>query len=60
MPVSFDLPGAAVATGLSEYTLREAIRKRDLIVNYYGTKPLILRDELQRFVADLPTERKRS
>jgi len=60
MPVSFDLPGAAVATGLSEYTLREAIRKGDLIVNYYGTKPLILRDELQRFVADLPTERKRS
>ena len=59
MPVSYDMAGAALATGLSQRELRRAIAVGDLIVHYRGTKPLILRDELLEFVRSLPTERKR-
>lgn len=40
-PVSFDIPGAAMATGLSETTLRDAVRRGDLAAHYSGTKPVI-------------------
>lgn len=53
-PVSFDIPGAALATGLSERTLRRYIQAGDIAVRFSGTKPLIERDELAAFVASLP------
>jgi len=56
-PVSYDLPGAAAATGVSERTIRDAIARGDLIAHYLGRKPLVMRDELADWVSALPTER---
>ena len=56
-PVSYDLPGAAAATGVSERTIRDAIRRGDLTAHYLGKKPLVMRDELADWVSALPTER---
>jgi len=58
--VSFDIPGAALATGLSETTLRDAVRRGDLAAHYSGTKPVIDRDELRAFIRALPSEKRRS
>ena len=57
-PVSYDIPGAALATGLSASRLREYIANGDLAVHYSGTKPVVLRDELAEFIAALPSEKK--
>lgn len=54
-PVSFDIPGAALATGLGERTIRQYIQAGAITVRYSGTKPLIERDELAAFVAALPS-----
>lgn len=59
VPVSYDIPGAALATGLSERTLRDYVRKGDLAVHYSGTKPVIEREELRAFILALPSERPR-
>ena len=59
-PVSYDIPGAALATGLSERTLRDYIRNGDLAAHYSGTKPVIDRDELRDFIRALPSEKRRS
>lgn len=56
--VSFDQAGAAAATGLSERTIRDAIRNGDLIAHYLGKKPVILRDDLAEWISSLPTERR--
>lgn len=58
-PVSYDIPGAALATGLSETTLRDAVRRGDLAAHYSGTKPVIEREELRAFIQALPAERPR-
>lgn len=58
VPVSYSIPGAALATGLSESALRRYIRAGELAVRFSGTKPLIERDELAAFVAALPTEKR--
>ena len=57
VPVSYSIPGAALATGLSESALRRYIRAGDLAVRFSGTKPLIERDELVAFVRSLPMEK---
>lgn len=54
-PVSYDIPGAVLATGLSESALRRYIHAGAIAVRYSGTKPLIERDELAAFVAALPS-----
>jgi len=59
-PVSYDIPGAALATGLSASRLREYIARGDLAVHYSGTKPVIDRDELRDFIRALPSEKRRS
>lgn len=53
--VSFDLDGAARACGLSRRELQRAIATGDLTAHYRGRKPLIRRDDLDEFVASLPT-----
>lgn len=58
-PVSYDIPSAALATGLSETTLRDAVRRGDLAALYSGTKLVIEREELQAFIRALPSERPR-
>lgn len=57
-PVSFDIPGAALATGLSASRLREYIARGDLAVHYSGTKPVIEREELRAFILSLPSTRR--
>lgn len=56
-PVSYDIPGAVLASSLSERELRRAIAAGDLVVHYRGRKPLITHDELRAFIEALPTER---
>ncbi|QCB93336.1 helix-turn-helix domain-containing protein [Cellulomonas shaoxiangyii] len=61
--VSYDLRGAAEATGLGETTIREAIETGDLIAHYAGrrnSKPVIRAVDLDEWVASLPTSRKRT
>jgi hypothetical protein len=58
--VSYDLKGAVEATGLSESVIRAAVRNRDLVANYYGTKPVFRAIELDRWIASLPTEKPES
>lgn len=61
--VSADLPTAAVAAGVSETTLREAIEVGDLTAHYVGrkaTKPVVTADDLHAWVSSLPTERRRA
>lgn len=58
--VSYDLPGAEKATGISEYTIRDAVKKGSLVAHYAGekaTKPIFRAVELDEWVASLPTER---
>lgn len=54
-PISYDLDGAATATGVSDRTLRNAIASGDLVAHYIGRKPVILRDDLADYVRALPT-----
>lgn len=57
--VSYDVPGAAAASGLGETTLRTAIAKDELVVHYYGTKPVIRAVDLDDWIRSLPTEKPR-
>jgi hypothetical protein len=57
--VSFDLPGAVAACGLSDKTIRKAIADGDLVAHYYGTKPVIVAADLAEWIESLPTERAR-
>jgi len=62
--VSFDLEGAALATGVSEDTIRRAWNAGDLEAHYPTVegraikKPLIAADELRRWVLAGAVERK--
>jgi hypothetical protein len=57
-PVSYDLAGAAAATGLSERTIRDAIASSDLIAHYSGTKPVLRVADLDEWIESLPTTRR--
>jgi hypothetical protein len=63
VPVSFDYESAALATGLSVATLKRAVAARDLTPRYVTvggavlTKPVIEREELERWVRTATTER---
>lgn len=56
-PISYDLPAAAAAVGLSDRTLRDAIADGSLTAHYLGRKPLVLREDLVEWIRSLPTER---
>lgn len=61
--VSFDIPGAGRATGVSSDVIRRAVNAGDLTVHYpeidgqQVAKPLILADDLRAWVASGKTER---
>jgi len=60
--VSYDLRGAAEASGFGETTIREAIELGDLVAHYGGrrnSKPVIRAIDLDAWVASLPTSRQR-
>lgn len=57
-PVSYDLTGASLSSGITVRDLQRAIKAGDLVTHYRGTKPIILREELRAFIKALPTEKK--
>lgn len=54
---AYTLDEAAVEVGLSRRALEREIADSRLTPSYYRTKPLILHEELQRWLSDLPTEK---
>lgn len=56
--LAYTIPEAAAAVGLSERTIRDAIRRGDIAPRYLGSKPIIPAEELHDWLLSLPTERK--
>ena len=59
-PILLSVSHAAEAVDLSERELRRAIAASELVPVFRGTKPLILRDELDEWARNLPRERRAS
>lgn len=59
-PIAYALTDAAAAVGLSERTVRDAIRRGDLAVRYAGRKVLIRADDLDAWVDAMPSDRPRT
>lgn len=55
--LSYSVQNLATATDLSVDSIQKAIKRGDLVANYFGTKPIITRDEARRWIESLPTER---
>lgn len=55
--VSYSLAGAVAASGISDKTIRQAIKDRDLVAHYVGTKPVVMATDLAEWIESLPTER---
>lgn len=55
--LSYSVQNLASATDLSVDSITKAIKKGDLVPNYFGTKPLITRDEARRWLDSLPNEK---
>ena len=55
-PLAVDTETAARLLGLSVSTVREYLRRGDLVAHYSGTKPVFLVDELKAFLGSLPNE----
>lgn len=54
-PISYDLAGAAAATGIHERALRDAVRNGDLVaLGAKGSKLLFLREHLEDYIRALP------
>lgn len=52
--LAYSIPHFAKAVDLSEQQLRNHIAAGDLVPSYSGSKPLILREEGERFLRSLP------
>jgi excisionase family DNA binding protein len=52
--IAYTLKEAAIATGVSTTMIRAAVRRNDLTANYAGTKQIFTREDLKRWVKDLP------
>lgn len=57
--VSYDLRGAAEATGVSVSTIQAAVAAGDLVASYVGRKPVFRAVELDAWVASLPNQPQR-
>lgn len=55
--LSYSVPNLAAATDLSVDSISKAIKNGDLVANYFGSKPLVTRDEARRWLNDLPNEK---
>ena len=55
-PISYSIPDAAEAVGVSEDTIKKAIASGDLTRRYPNSKPLIRHDDLDEWVASLPVD----
>lgn len=56
-PLSYNLEGAALATGISHTQLRRYIAARQLTTRKSGKTNIILRDDLLDFLRNLPIAR---
>src|SRR5690606_40177308 len=56
--LSYTIPEAAAAVGVSEWTIRAEIRANRLAARYVGSKPLIPASELEAWLESLPRDRK--
>lgn len=55
--LSLTLPDAALATGYSLESIRKAIREDELVPSYANSKPVVMVEELERWLRTLPSER---
>ena len=55
--LAYSIKNLATAIDLSDETLRKAIIAGELVPSYAGSKPLILREEAERWLRSLPAER---
>lgn len=55
--IAYTLAGAAEATGLSERSIADAIRRGDLVAHYPTKRPQILAEDLRAWIEAAPTER---
>jgi excisionase family DNA binding protein len=54
--LSYSIRELAEATGLSVDSIYKAIRDKDLTTKKFGTKPLVLREEAERWLKSLPSD----
>jgi excisionase family DNA binding protein len=59
-PLAVTIPQACKLSHLSRSTLYEAIRRGDLIARKYRRRTLILRSDLEDFLAKLPASTSRA
>jgi hypothetical protein len=55
--ISYNVKQASIATGLSEYTIRLAVRENRLAARYNNSQIIIEAESLVLFVRSLPSER---
>lgn len=55
--LSYSLASLADATDLSVDSIQKAIKKDELVASYFGSKPIILRDEARRWLDSLPNDK---
>lgn len=58
--LAYDVQTVADIASVSPWTIRDAIKKNELVARYTGvkrTKAIILAAELERWLSSLPTER---
>lgn len=54
--LALTIADAAEACGYSSETIRKAIKENDLVASYANSKPVIMVDELSRWLRGLPNE----
>jgi len=55
--LSYSYQSLSEATDLSVDSIQKAVKNNELVASYFGSKPLILRDEARRWLASLPNEK---
>ena len=58
--IAYEYREAAAAVGISLEKLRQHIARGELVPSYIDSKPVILREELIRWVKDRPAESSRA
>jgi excisionase family DNA binding protein len=54
--LAYSIPELAEATGLSKDSIYKAIKNEELVKSMFGTKPIILRAEAERWLSTLSTD----
>jgi hypothetical protein len=52
--LSYSVPNLAAATDLSVDSIQKAIKSGDLIAKKFGTKPLVRKDDAEKWLRSLP------